>query len=475
MYKPTYLMNRILSRKKLVQIIALKLIMVLETFFSKKSPGGICRVKRFELSGNLQIKMKVLVSHTNNSYSFNGLCFNIVDFTNKEIIVWYVSQPQVSKTDKLFRKYILSYKPEYLRLRVQFMGLGRPHVIQCSNKGFICASNGFYNFIININTNKVSIFPEKYLELEPMHYCKQGSFSYDGQLWYFVRWPLLNWAEVIDKKRKNVKCQVGRVKLCDRSEEILLELDYPEETHEITCSPNDKYLVFCTFKQDMYIPYPKKSFYKCKIDYEKSHKAGGVKSQELITVDLKTKKFWKILIPEPTIGHTVFDPLDANIFYLSAHNLVYHELTTFSEGTATLLKLMIKNGKTEIIGKYTHDDLFRIFQHQAFNYCGETFLAVMSYPNKLFIINAKDLSLYRIKTIGPYIAMNFSKTGNWLLEERKDIYFTVNASEDGRFVLLGCLDNFVVYDMEQDDFYELKNVLPKGFGMGTGHTRTYGV
>ena len=469
-----YLINRKLSNSKIVQTAVVGINLLLEFFFSRQSVQVYHSIVEFNKPLIPLLKLKITVSQACNKYSYNGLCFNIVDFSKKTISSWFVSQPKVSKTNQLFRKYVTNYNSSYLRLRVPFMGLGRPHLCQCSVKGYICAPNGFYNYIVNTISDEICIYPENYLLSEPMHYAKQGAFSSDGMYWYTVRWPLVHWADVIDKKRNGVECEVCKINLMNKKEEILLKLDYQDEIHEISCSPDDKYLVFCTFKQDMYLGYPNKSFYKAPEEYKASHQRGGVKPQSLVTVDLISGRYWMTNIPFPTIGHTVFDPVNQDVVFLSAHNLVFHELTTFSEGTATLVKLKISDGKTEIINTYTDDKLLRIFQHQVFLYKGTTLLAVMSYPNTLYILEADRFSLIKKITIGPEIAIDFSLTGNYPLEERKDIFFTVNVSEDGRFIVLGNAGGYAAYDMEEDTILDFESILPKGFGYGTGHTRTHG-
>ena len=470
-----YFLKRIFSKYKLYHILLLYAVIIMEKLFSK--PLGSTEVEnvQFDKKDLLpEINLQLTVGYRSNKNGFGSLKLSIIDFYNMNIKSWIVAPPSTVKTNALFERYINRYKAQYLRLRTPFMGIGNPHCFQISKKGYFCAPNGFYTYITDTSTNRTSIFPQNFLETEPMHYSKQGSFSPDGSYWYFVRWPLMDWKRLIDGEKENVRCEVGRVRLSDLQEEIITSLDYQDEVHEIACSPDNRYLVFCTFKQDLHLPYPDKSFYKALNGYKKSHEAGGVKYQELITVDIEKKRYWSTVIPYPTIGHTVFNSKEPNIFYLASHNLVYHQQTFFVEGNASLVKMEISSDSTTIIGVYTDRELFRMYQHDVFNYKNETYIAASSFQNRIYIVYAKDMSLYKKIEVGKPVHLDFSKTGNALCSERKDIFFTLNASRDGRYIIIGSQESFMVYDMEEDRLFTLKDKLPDRVSMGLGHARIYG-
>ncbi len=471
-----YHLRRALSTHAPLQEALVYKTILLETLFSRNSGTLKTSEILFCNPGDLpQVNLRLTVPHPGSNNGHPALHFSLVDFIEKRIKSWSVSLPPCRKTNTLFKAHIKRYKPAYLRLRLPFMGLGIPHCSHMSKTGYICASNGFYNYIIDTHSNGVRIFPEDYLAAAPMHYSKQGNFSSDGAYWYFVRWPLTGWADLIDEKADSVPCQVGRVSLRELKEEVLLELDYQEETHEIACSPDDRYAVFCTFKQELCVPYPRDSFFSSRLGYRLSHEA-GIRPQQLVTMDLHRRLHWLTGLPAPVVGHHVFDPDDPAVFYSSAHNVVFHEMNAFLEGPATLFKLKIADGSTSIEGRYSDDHFMRIFQHELFKYKSRTYIAVMSYPRYLYILSAADMSLYRRIEVSPAKAIVCRDGGSALCEKSKGIYFTVNASEDGRYVVMGSDADFLMFDMETDELTSLGRYLPQGFGIGASipHTRTYG-
>ena len=471
-----YYLRRAVSTHALFhQALAYKAILA-EAFLFQKAPALVTRTVPFrEADGLPVLPLQLIVPHTGRNSGRPALCYSVVDFRKQHIQSWSVSLPSCRKTDALFRAHVRRYRPGYLRLRMPFMGLGIPHCSHMSKKGVICASNGFYSHVIDTRSNSVRIFPSDYLTAIPMHYSKQGNFSSDGEQWYFVRWPLTGWADIVDGKAASVPCEVGRVALNGLEEEILLRVDYQEETHEIACSPDDRHAVFCTFKQELCIPYPRASFFSSRHGYRVSHQA-GMRPQRLVTLDLKGRTHWLTELPAPVIGHHAFDPDDPAVFYSSAHNVVFHEMSAILEGAATLLKLRIGDGKTSIEGRYSDSQFFRIFQHEVFKYRNETYIAVMSYPRYLYILKTRDMTLHKRVQVAPGGLSDFCDHGNILCEQTKGIYFTVNASEDGRFIVMGSDADFLMYDMETDQLIPIKRHLPKGFGVGESipHTRTCG-
>jgi hypothetical protein len=471
-----YYLRRVLSTRTLVhEALACKAILS-EGLFARNSGGLTTDTVPFRLADEVPAApLRFIIAHPSRNHGHPSLRFSIVDFLDKNIRSWNVPLPSTRKANALFKAHISEYRPAHLRLRLPFMGMGVPHCSHVSDSGYICSSNGFYNYIIDTQSNRARIYPEDCLTATPLHYSKQGNFSSDGRHWYFVRWPLSAWADLVDGRADTVPCQVGRILLSDLKEEILLEMDYPEETHEIACSPDDRHAVFCTFKQQLCVPYPRASFFASRHGYRVSHEA-GIKLQQLVTLDLKTGRYWLAEAPAPVVGHHVFDPDDPAVFYSSAHNVVFHELNAFLEGSATLLKFRITDGQTTVEGKFSDDQFFRIFQHEIFKYNGRTYIAVMSYPRYLYILHADDLTLFRRVEISPAASVCFGDTGSALCEQSKGIYFTVNASDDGRYIAVGSDANFLMYDMAADRILSLQKHLPKGFGIGDSipHTRTCG-
>lgn len=98
-------------------------------------------------------------------------------------------------------------------------------------------------------------------------------------------------------------------------------------------------------------------------------------------------------------AHVVTDPIHENTFYISCHNLSKYKNNVVCHGQASIEKYSIINGETVFISHFTHKNLFRMTTHECIEINGESLILAVSYPNLLYIINAKDLSIFKIITL----------------------------------------------------------------------------
>jgi hypothetical protein len=263
-----------------------------------------------------------------------------------------------------------------------------------------------------------------------------------------VRWPIREAVEVKSGSRETVKCQVGRFNLQNQQIELLYEVDYLDNVHQINIF-SDRYLVFTSFKQRLNVPYPETSINDDPDGYRASH-AAGLKLTDMVTVDLKTRSHWFTTIPVPVPAHFEEDPVEENVFYVSAHNLVNHRGEVLLEGPAALFKIRIDDHNNVIAGAYSEENLYRATSHRAFRYRHKTLLAVTNVPNRLDLIDADKMELWRRIELRKATSYNFTKTGNALCNLDPGMYLSLVTSKDGRYVILESLEDLAIYDTEKN-------------------------
>jgi hypothetical protein len=192
-------------------------------------------------------------------------------------------------------------------------------------------------------------------------------------------------------------------------------------------------------------------------------------------VDLIAKRHWKTDIPVPAPAHCEFDPLDPDIFYLSAHHISPAAGGVMIEGPAAIFKMRIREGKTIIEGSYTDKSFFRIRQHMPFLYQGRTLIAATNFPNYLDLIDAGEMVLWRRIELFPAPPLDFSATGNALCPVYPESCFFINPSRDGKYIVIGNSRYFSIYDVERDCMRDgrVPLYLPEGC-TAVGHTRSVG-
>lgn len=381
----------------------------------------------------------------------SGILIDLVDFQKKNIRRWTIP---AAPLHTMLEHLKLTIPEDRLPGSVSHRNfvtsqMPGPHTCHISPQEKLFTINTFYQYILNMETGEVALIPVNFAET-PQLYAASGGFSPDYQYWYFARWPLTETIELKNGERSRVNCEIGRIRISDNHCEIIYSLEYYDEIHQLTASPDNRFLVLATFRKNLRVPYPDESMEANPEGYRKSHEA-GIECTEMVTIDLAEGRHWFSKIPVPLPGHFEFDLQEPNTFYVSAHNMgINKAAAVIIEGPAAIFKMEIGQQQTVIRDSYSDKDFFRITQHMPFAYEGEQYLAVTTIPNKLDIIAVKDMSLWRRIELFPFPPLDFSGTGNACCPNFPDLCLCVNPSRDGRYIVLESRQEFLVYDLKED-------------------------
>jgi hypothetical protein len=426
------------------------------------------------LSEKLNINVKFGACRSNSK----GYFFDIVDFYNRKIDRWSIPLVAIPNAVHLVNSKI-SEADIPVSKKFYIKELSTTHVVQASPNGVLFVNRGnFYNgtsiSIIDTRNKKAFVFPDDY-DKNPMLYTATGGFSPDYDYWYFVRWTLEDSLAIATGKKDTALCEVGRINTETLEYEFVYEIETTDEIHQITCSPNGRYLIFTSFKSILNVPYPDVNWSEDHKGYQKSHD-GGIKPQNVITIDLKTKKNWKTEVLVPVSAHMEFDPNDTMVFYVSSHNFsVNRSPEVILEGSGAITKMRITGNSTVIDSVYSDKEFYRLSQHVPFTYQNRTLIAVTNIPNKLDFIDGLTMNLWRQASFFKASPLDFSVTGNVVSPGYEKAFYSINPSVDGRYVVLESSENFHIYDLDSDSFmeFDVSRYLPYGSN-GTGHTRLVG-
>jgi len=408
----------------------------------------------------------------------DGHFFDIIDFKKKGIERWSVPHLDVSRAEKQIRAKV---KPENFPGSADFFvkEMLSTHVLQVSPKGKLFVNRGnFLNgtsfYMIDTEKSEAFVMMEEDDE-EPMFYTCTGGFDSNYSRWYFVRWPLSDSAAIMNGETDVARCEIGAVELETGNVEIFHTLENDDRIHQITVSPDDRYLVFTSFKSDMRVRYPRVAMAEDPEGYRRSHEAGII-PKSVVTLDMQTKEHWVTEVPFPVSAHMEFDLHDPTVFYVSGHNFsISYKPEVIIEGDGAIIKMQIQDGTTPVIGQYAPGDLFRVSQHVPFSYNGKTIITVTNTPNKLDLVDGEMMTLWRREELFPYPPLDFSLTGSSVSPMPSQAFFSINPSSDGKYIVLETSEKFHFYDVEAGNFLEatMQRFLPDGAG-GTGHTRIVG-
>ncbi len=409
-----------------------------------------------------------------------GYVFDILDFDARTIDRWSVPFIRIPGAIRELEAHIPAGSVPFGYSHREYhdeciMGL---HSAQLSPDGRLFIGmgdfyNGLFSYLIDTASGEARGLASGF-DRDLMLYSSTGDLTPGGEHWLFARWPLRDSLDIINANSTRVRCEIGRARASEPEVEVLYRLKNADRVHQVTCSPDGRHVVFVPFRWDMNVPYPPASMDEDPGGYRRSHE-GGMKLEELVTVDLESGRHWRVEIPVPVPAHSEFDPLEPSVFYLSAHNFHPVKGGVVLEGPATLFRMRIRDGETLVEGSYCDDEFFRISQHVPFLYRGRALVAVTNLPNKLDLIDCRSMSLWRRVELLPAPPLDFTGTGNLLCPDYPGSCYSLNPSRDGKYIVLEDSQGFLIYSVEEDRVLPARvpRYLPEG-ARAVGHNRLAG-
>lgn len=379
----------------------------------------------------------------------DGYYFDIVDFRNRVIRRWDLDfLPLAMSPEKMAEIIPQDQLPLIWASHEAYLNSTRfPHSAHIAPSGdvIVCFANGLYNLIIDPKTNTATTFPDDYVTNPHMH-CQTGDFSADGTRFYFMRWPLEDSLDILQGKKDEARCEVCALDMNTRKVEILHELEYSDNVHQITASNDGRYLVFTTMQIELPGHAPKDNTVKF-----------DLQTNDIVVLDLETGTHSRRAIPVPKPAHFEFDPHESSVFYLSAHNfsLGYGGCAILA-GQGRLYRFRIVDGQAVEEASYSSDNFFRLTQHMPLSYGDNTYVAVTNIPNHLEILHGKDMSLFRSVKLFEHEELVLPEDTTLLCPYTPDICFSLMPSRDGRYIVLEASNYYRVYDMQEDALLDVR-------------------
>ncbi len=186
--------------------------------------------------------------------------------------------------------------------------------------------------------------------------------------------------------------------------------------------------------------------------YCQSHKKYKftVEPGEISTLNLKSKTYTEYATSTAPPAHFEIDEINDDI-YVSCHSFGAFGKRFFF-GPAVIDKFKLRENKLEKINSFSHPRGYRFTSHKVFHFQEKPLIATIGKANRLFIINADDMSLNHTFSLGKdYIEkikdhdlthyVNFVQRG-------PDTYLGLEVSANGQYIFTVGQDACKIYDLE---------------------------
>lgn len=271
-----------------------------------------------------------------------------------------------------------------------------------------------------------------------------------GELW-FASWPVEGTARRILKPRENIRVTIWKSSLQKKSIDQVWQGDFSDSLHQLLLSSDRKFLVLTELGLYSEENVSAESENQ-KRSVEKHKRRRELISSRILILNLKTGEEWRL--PITTAGHVEFDPDHQDVCYVSCHNigLIGVKVGVFGAGVVKKLRLG-KNGP-EVAGEFTHPDFHRITTHIVFRHRGKTLIGVSGYPDKVFLIDAASMKLFKIIELEKGEKVDVLNSPHLCQQDS----YGIAASEDGEFVLAAGTGFISVASIEEGRFSIKKEI-----------------
>lgn len=267
-----------------------------------------------------------------------------------------------------------------------------------------------------------------------------------GELW-FASWPVEGTARRIFEPLDNTRVTIWKLSLRKKSIKQVWQGEFGDSLHNLSLSPDRNYLILT----ELGLYFEEKKL---------------IQSKTLI-LNLKTGKEWQLQIP--TAGHVEFDPEEKDVCYISCHNIGLMGVKVGISGPGIIKKIRLGENGPKLEGEFSHPDFYRITTHIVFRHRGETLVGVSGYPDKVFLIDAATMKLYKIIKLEQGEKVDVTDSPHLCSQDS----YGIIASKDGEAVIVSGTGFVSAALIEEGKFSFSKEI--NGYGSNSCFTGHVGV
>lgn len=268
-----------------------------------------------------------------------------------------------------------------------------------------------------------------------------------GELW-FASWPVEGTVRRILNPLEKIPVTIWKLSLRNETIDRIWQGNFSDSLHQLSISPDKSFLVLT----ELGLYFEKNKLIQSKI----------------LVLNLKTGKEWHL--QTPTAGHVEFDPEEKNLCYVSCHNICLIGAKVGIFGPGVIKKIRLGENGPKLEKEFSHPDFYRITTHIVFLHRGKTLIGVSGYPDKVFLIDATTMELFKIIKLKEGEKVDTSDSPHLCGQDS----YGIIASKDGETVIVSGTGLVSAATIEEGKIYFTNEI--NGYGPNscfTGHICSY--
>lgn len=247
------------------------------------------------------------------------------------------------------------------------------------------------------------------------------------ELW-FASWPADDTVRRIIDPQGKANVSIWKQSFSNGDLQRVWQGNFGDALHQISLSPDRRFLVLTELGL-----YSRETV--CAVAKGQNVTSGEKTTgrellpSEILILNLETGDEWRL--PVMTAGHVEFDPSEPDICYVSCHNIGLIGVKVGIFGSGIIKKLRLGKDGPMIEGEFTHPDFHRITTHIVFRYRGKTLIGVSGYPDKVFLVDASTMKLFKIMELEKGEKVGIVNAPHLCQQDS----YGIAASEDGEIIL----------------------------------------
>lgn len=287
---------------------------------------------------------------------------------------------------------------------------------------------------------------------------------------YFTRWSLADEVKIFLDVRSTITVEIGKVNLLTKEFTIFSSFISGNAIHQASLTPDCEKVVMLGMSTAAVGQFPEPDG-SCKEADMHDLLEQGLLDSQISLYNIKTNQVSSMQFDSGT-GHIEYD-VKEDYCYISNHNLGYDSLSKemYCFGPGQINKIYIDDS-IHFLEIYGDVDFIRIPSHKVFTMGEETYIAVSVYPNKVHVIRAKDMTIYKKSTIfDSKVFTDFTK-GPQPYPKTDRTPYTIHPVDGTHYVHLANVWNVRLYDFMSDAVihtvnynFNRKDIITMGHGL----------